>query len=159
MKKMINTINLNMPCVLQLRKKKKSICEGTFEVIILKAVDEIFSSFGRSCKQSVYSQLDHTFKIKKQEIPVKIAEFADALEQFFGTGAKFIELKIIEKLHKKIPNFIYSPKMGDLMFADYVENLRRFFLITSCKGNKCLHMQRKRKSPQLLQNNPYFLLE
>jgi hypothetical protein len=49
--------------------------------------------------------------------------------------------------------------MGDLVFADYVASLRRFFIATNCKGNKCLHMQRKRKSPQLLQNNPYFLLE
>ena len=156
---MINTINLNTPCVLQLRKKKKSMCEGTFEAVMLEAVDEIFSSFGRSCKHAIYFQLDHIFKIKKYDIPFKIEEFADALEQFFRIGAKFIELKIIEKLHKKIPNFIYSPKMGDLVFADYVASLRRFFIATNCKGNKCLHMQRKRKSPQLLQNNPYFLLE
>lgn len=156
---MINTINLNTPCVLQLREKKKSKRKGTFEAIMLEAVDEIFSSFGRSCKQPIYFQLDHTFKIKKHEIPVKIAEFADALEQLFGIGAKFIELKIIEKLHKKIPNFIYSPKMGNLVFADYVASLRRFFLITNCKGNKCLPTQRKRKLPQLLQNNPHFLFE
>lgn len=156
---MINTINLNTPCILQLREKKKSIGEGTFEASMLEAVDEVFSSFGRSCKQAVYFQLDHTFKIKKHEIPFKIAEFADALEQIFGIGAKFIELKIIEKLHKKIPHFIYSPKMGDLVFAEYVESLRRFFIATNCKGNKCLPMQRKRKSPQLLQNSSYFLFQ
>jgi hypothetical protein len=156
---MISTINLNTPCVLQLRENKKTIGEGTFEAVMLEAVDEIFSSFGHSCKQAIYFQLNHTFKIKKHEIPFKTAEFADALEQLFGIGAKFIELQIIEKLHKKTPNFIYSPNMGDLVFAKYIASLRRFFIVTNCKGNKCLPMQRKRKSPQLLQNNPYFLFE
>lgn len=154
---MINTINLNTPYALQLRQKKKSMCEGTFEAAILDAVDEIFSSFGRSCKKAIYYQLNHAFKIKKQEIPFKTAEFADALEQLFGAGAKFIELKIIEKLHKKTPNFVYFPRMGDLVFAEYIESLRRFFIATNCKGNKCLYMQRKRNASQLLYSNLCFI--
>jgi hypothetical protein len=46
-----------------------------------------------------------------------------------------------------------------LMFAEYVESLRRFFIATNCKGNKCLPMQRKRKSPQQLLQNNYFLFQ
>jgi hypothetical protein len=152
---MMSTINT--PCVIQLRTKKKNICEDTFEAIMLKAVDEIFSSFGRSCKKAIYLQLNRTFKIKKKEIPFKIAEFADALEEIFGIGAKFIELEIIEKLHKKSPNFIYSPTMGNLVFAEYVASLRRFFLITNCRGSTCRHMQRKQNSPRLSHSNPYFI--
>jgi len=124
---------------------------------MVEAVDEIFSSFGRLCKQAIYFQLDHTFKIKKHEIPFKIEEFADAIEQIFGVGAKFIELKIIETLHEKTPNFMYSPRIEDLVFTEYVASLRRFFIVTDGESNKCLHLQRKRTAPQLLQNNPYFL--
>jgi hypothetical protein len=38
-----------------------------------------------------------------------------------------------------------------------VADLRRFFTATNRELDKCLNSQRKRKSPQLLQNNPYFL--
>jgi hypothetical protein len=154
---MINTINLSTPCIIQLNEKKNKSRRGTFDNIILETVDEIFSSFGRSCKQAVYFHLEHTFKIKKQEIPFRIEDFANAIEQLSGVSAKFIELKIIERLHQKTPNFVYSPHVEDLVFTEYVADLRRFFTATNRELDKCLNSQRKRKSPQLLQNNPYFL--
>ena len=155
---MINTINLSAPCIIQLNGKKSKSHISKFDKIIPETVDEIFSSFGRSCKQAIYHQLEHTFKIKKQEIPFKIEDFANAIEQLFGAGAKFIELKIIQRLHQKNPNFLYLPSIEDLVFTEYVAGLRRFFIVTDRELNKCLNSQRKRKSPQLLQNNPYFLL-
>ena len=154
---MINTINLNTPCIIQLREKKKKSCEGKFETIMLETVDEIFSSFGRLCKQAIYFQLENAFKIKKHEIPFKIEGFANAIEQIFGVGAEFIELKMIETLHEKTPNFMYSPQIEDLVFTEYVASLRRFFETIDCDFNKCLPLQRKRTASQLLQNNPYFL--
>jgi hypothetical protein len=122
------TTNPNTPCILQLREKKKKSCEGSFDAIIIEAVDEIFSSIGHSCKQDIYFQLENTFKIKKQEIPLRIEDFANAIEQIFGIGAKFIEMKIIEVLHKKTQGFMYFPKKKDLMFTEYVASLRRFFM-------------------------------
>jgi hypothetical protein len=153
---MINTISLNTPCMIQLREKKKQSWEDNFDVIIIEAVDEIFSSFGRSCKQAIYFQLENTFKIKKQEIPLKIEDFANAIEQIFGLGAKFIELKILESLHEKIPNFMYSPKIEDLVFTEYVATLRRFFMATNCKFNKCSNLQRKLNTSRSLQKSPRF---
>jgi len=142
---------------MHLYEKKKSACEGKFETILLEAVDEVFSSFGHICKQALYFQLKETFKIKKHEIPTKIPEFTAAIEQFFGAGAKFIELRIIATLHQKTPNFIYSPPMADLLFADYVASLRRFFLITNSKNNTRLRVQRKQNSLQFSYSNPYFI--
>jgi hypothetical protein len=150
-------MNLNMPCELQLREKKKKTRDDKFEIIIREAVDEIFSSLGQSAKQAIYFQLKHTFKIKKQDIPFKIEDFANALEQIFGAGAKFIELRIIETLHEKIPNFMYSPKIEDLVFIEYVASLRCFFTATDCEFSKLLPLQRKRIATQLLQNKPHFL--
>jgi hypothetical protein len=150
---MISTTKLNKSCVLQLREEKKKTGQDGFEAVILEAVDEIFSSFGDSSKKAIYFQLEKTFKIKKTQIPLKIEDFAHAIEQIFGAGAKFIELRIIETLHRKTPNFVYFPKMDDVLFTEYVTGLHRFFIATNGKSN----LQKKRVSPRLLQNNPYFL--
>ena len=123
----MQTTNLNIPCTLQLREKKKKSYKGSFEAIIIEAVDEIFSSFGHYCKQAIYFQLENTFKIKKQEIPFKIEDFVDAMEQIFGIGAKIIETKIIEIIHKRTKDFTYFPKNEDLVFTDYMTSLRRFY--------------------------------
>ncbi len=157
MKKTINTINLNTPCVIRLHEKKKSICGGKFETILIEAVDDVFSSFGTLCKKALYSQLEKTFKIKKHEIPAKVPEFGRAIEQIFGAGARFIEMRIIATLHEKTPNFIYSPSMEDLVFEEYVESMRRFFLITNCKSSNRLHNKRKQTYSQISHNTCYFL--
>jgi hypothetical protein len=114
--------------MLRLREKERESHGCSYEAIIIEAVDEVFSSLGQSCKQALYFQLENTFKIKKQEIPLKIEDFANAIEQIFGIGAKFIEMKIIEVLHEKTRVFIYFPKKKDLMFAEYVASLRHFFM-------------------------------
>ena len=125
---MTHTTNLNITCTLQLREKKQNSCETSFEATLIKAVDDSFSSFGHSCKQAIYFQLENTFKIQKQEIPFKIAEFADSLQQIFGIGAKLIEVKIIGALHEKIRDFTYFPEKEDLLFTEYIESLRIFLL-------------------------------
>ena len=123
---MTYTTNLNTTCKLQLHEKKQNSYETSFETTIIEAVDESFSSFGHSCKQAIYFQLENTFNITKQEIPFKIEDFADSLEQIFGIGARLIDLKIIEALHEKIRDFTYFPEKEDLVFTEYIESLRLF---------------------------------
>jgi len=123
---MTYTTNLNTTCTLQLREKKQKSRETSFEATFIEAVDESFSSFGHSCKQAIYFQLENTFKIKQQEIPFKIEDFADSLEQIFGIGARLIEMKIIEVLHEKIRDFTYFPEKEDLVFTEYISSLRLF---------------------------------
>ena len=123
---MTKTTRLSTTCTLQLRKRKHKPRENSFETAILCAVDESFAPFGRFGKQVIYLNLENTFKIKKQEIPYKIEEFADAIEQIFGTGAKLIEIRIIEALHERNQNFVHFPKKGELAFAEYVDDLRSF---------------------------------
>lgn len=123
---MAKTRNLNATCKLQLRKKKHKSRENGFEAAMIEAVDESFSPFGHSSKQAIYFHLENTFKIKKQGIPYKIEEFEDAIEQIFGAGAKLIEIRIIEALHERIQDFVHFPKKADLVFTEYVANLRAF---------------------------------
>jgi hypothetical protein len=123
---MTKTTRPSTTCTLQLRKKDHKPRENSFETAILDAVDAGFAPFGRFGKQVIYLHLESTFKIKKQEIPYKIEEFADAIEQIFGTGAKLIEIRIIEALHERNQDFVHFPKKGELAFAEYVDDLRSF---------------------------------
>ena len=124
----MSTIPLNTHCMLSLHEEKKKTCDGKFVEILQKSIDEILSSFGSSCKQAIYSQLEKAFNIKKREISYKIGEFSHAIEKIFGLSAKFIELRIIEKLHEKTPNFVYPAEKKDLVFTEYIASLHRFFL-------------------------------
>jgi len=126
-KNMTNPTKQNATCTLQLRKKQKPT-EDEFKVAMIETVDESFSSFCNLNKEAVYFHLENTFKISKQEIPNKIEDFADAIEQMFGVGAKLIEIRIIGMLHKRVPEFVFFPKKGDVGFKEYVASLRAFWL-------------------------------
>jgi hypothetical protein len=124
---MARTANPNTACTLQLRKNQKSN-ENKFEVTMTEAIDESLASFKSLNKQEIYSYLENVFKIRKEEISSKIEDFTDALNQMFGIGAKLIEIKIIEAVHKRIPEFIFTPRRGAVIFKEYVASLRTFFL-------------------------------
>jgi hypothetical protein len=121
---MTNTAKQNATCTLQLSRKKHKPTEDEFKVAIIETVDESFSSFSNLDKEAIYFHLEKAFKIKKQEIPCKIEGFADAIEQIFGVGAKLIEIRIMKSLHKRIPEFVFFPKKGDIGFKEYVASLR-----------------------------------
>ena len=109
-----------------LREDRRKPCRSNVEATLLSAVDESLSSFGESFKQVIYFHLANTYHIKKHEIPNKINEFADAIEEIFGIGAKLIEMKIIKALYEKVDGFTYIAEKEDLIFTEYIENLRRF---------------------------------
>jgi hypothetical protein len=126
---MSNATKQNATCTLQLRKKQKPT-EDKFNLAIIEAVEKSFSSFNKLDKEATYLHLEKAFKIKKQEIPSKIGEFSNAIEQMFGIGAKLVEIKIIETLHNRIRGFMFFPKKGDVDFKEYVVSLRAFLLQT-----------------------------
>jgi hypothetical protein len=122
---MTNAAKRNATCTLQLRRKKQPT-EDKFHVAIIEAVEESLSSFNNLDKEAVYLHLENAFKIKKQEIPDKIADFSDAIKQMFGVGAKLIEIRIIKALHNRIREFVFFPKKGDVDFKEYLVSLRAF---------------------------------
>jgi hypothetical protein len=110
-------------CTLQLRQKAT---KDNFNIAIIEAVEESLSSFNNLDKEAFYLHLENAFKIKKQEIPDKIADFSDAIKQMFGVGAKLIEIRIIKALHNRIREFVFFPKKGDVDFEEYLVSLRAF---------------------------------
>src|SRR3989304_1118859 len=123
---MTETTNMRITCTMQLPENRKNKRSTSLETTIMTAVDYSLSSFGDSFKQVIYFQLENTFHIKKQEIPQRIDEFAAAIEEMFGIGATLIEMKILKALHEQVPGFVHFPRGDDLIFTDYVKNLRFF---------------------------------
>jgi hypothetical protein len=97
-----------------------------FEHLLNETVDDVFSSLGPVCKQTIYDYLETKYKLKKNDIADHIMEFSEALEQTFGNGAALLEIQIMEKLHRKIPQFKHRSE-GTLTFPDYVHALSQFF--------------------------------
>jgi hypothetical protein len=120
----------NSTCTLQLNIKKQKTPKEKINSVIIESIDRSFSSFKNLDKEAAYRHLELDFKIKKEEIPLKIEGFADAIEQMFGIASKLVEIRIIEALHKRFPEFVFFPKKDDVDFKEYVVALRALLLHT-----------------------------
>lgn len=129
---MTKAINPNTKCTLLQTKNNPQ--ERNFENTLIDAVDTVLATFGQPCMQTIYSYIEKTFKIKRQEIPRKTKEFAEALEQIFGESAKIIEIRIIEELHKRHQDFVHFPKKRNLNFIEYLTDLQTFTQNTNATG-------------------------
>ena len=106
-------------------KKESTQRNPRFRDLLLEAVDEALSSLGDSVKQAIYFHLEKTFEIKKQDIPNKIEEFTNAIEEIFGLGAKLLEIRIMKSFYEKDGHtFKYSPEKDKLMFTEYMKAAR-----------------------------------
>ena len=93
-----------------------------FQRIMLKAVDEAFSSLGKRARKLIYFHLKNSFGVTRESIPADIGKFAWALEEIFGPGARLLEIQIMKQLYKKIGTRIkYYPKQENLTFVEYLE--------------------------------------
>jgi len=104
--------------------KRKSVNQS--DAKILEAIDESLDIFGEAVKQFVYFHLESNCHMRKQDIPRRIEEFAIVIEGIFGNGARLIQIRIIEMLYSKADEFQYYPNDEDLVFKDYMQNMRKF---------------------------------
>jgi len=123
---MTKTAKQTSRCTLQLSRKNQKPIQNEFNTTIAETIDESLSSFCNLDKEAVYHRLENDFRIKKQEIPYKLEECTDALEQIFGVGAKLIEIRTMQTLHNRIQGFMFFPKKGDIDFKEYAASLRAF---------------------------------
>lgn len=97
--------------------------EESFDEVFLEALDEgLEGILGRSPKQAILYHLEHSFSIKKAEIPERPDVFHTSLEKIFGPGALLIEECILRILFSRL-NTSYE-KRSNCGFADYVEQAR-----------------------------------
>jgi hypothetical protein len=109
------------------RKLGKRKSEKKFKAILLEAIDEAFLTLGENSKSAIYFHLESKFAISRQDIPDRICDFSDALEQVFGLAARQLEILIMKCLNEKI-DCTYEwvgPKwlVPDLTFTKYVKLL------------------------------------
>lgn len=96
-----------------------------FDQLVNETIDNILSLLGTVCRQSIYDYLEKKYELKRDDIANYILEFSEALQQIFGGAAALLEIQMMRRLHRKVPQFKYRP-MGTLTFPDYVNALRLF---------------------------------
>jgi hypothetical protein len=106
--------------------KETGRSDNDFNRLFLEAVDSGFSLLGESAKQATYFHLEKDFRIARGDIPRRIDDFANALEEMFGFGAKFIEVQIMRKLYENVRGFKYVLKKEDIVFTEYVAAIRKY---------------------------------
>jgi hypothetical protein len=109
----------------------------SFRGIILEVTDEAFALLGKKAEQSIYSQLEVTFRMAKKDIPLRIEEFARTLEKILGPGAALLEIEMMKRLRQKVgPEFRYHAKNENLTFPEYLMAIRAF--LSTCNSAKSL---------------------
>jgi hypothetical protein len=101
-----------------------------YESTVTEAVDEVFTAFGENVKQVLYKALEIKFGIKSEEIPYRIDEFAESLETIFGSAARLVQVKTIEKIQAKTQGFCYKPKQEEIIFTEYLSELKLHLMAT-----------------------------
>jgi hypothetical protein len=103
---------------------------SSFDQTIIEAVDQTFSKLGIKVKQTLYSSLEADYKITKEDIPVRIGDFTNALEKIFGASALLLEIDVMKTMRQKVPAFTCEVKNTNLAFGDYLESLKSFMEVS-----------------------------
>jgi nucleoside-diphosphate-sugar epimerase len=109
----------------------------SFEEALLEAIDKGLSWLGEKEKQTIYFFLETNYNISKHDIPYRIKDFAEAIEDIFGLGAKLLEIRIMKILFTKMGySFPYLHTKEGLEFTKYIESARingiRPFTLVTC---------------------------
>jgi hypothetical protein len=96
-----------------------------FEQLVNETIDNVFSSLGTVCRQAIYDYLEKKYELKKSDFANHIIEFSEALEQMFSGASALLEIEMMRRLCRKVPQFKLWPE-GTLTFPDYVNALSRF---------------------------------
>jgi len=103
-----------------------------FDAILVNAIDEALSAYGEKSKLNFYVYLEKASNLPKGEIPKRIDEFSDAIEDLFGLGSRFLEILIMKNLYSKIAS-VWEQKestpwvLPDITFKEYVNSVRKRF--------------------------------
>ena len=85
-----------------MQKATQKITEQDFNRLFIDVIGETFSSLGESAKTAIYYHLGQKFRIKKDEMSVRVDTFAQALDRLFGIGNRPLEVILMRKLHTKV---------------------------------------------------------
>ena len=111
-----------------------------FDEILLNSIDEILSILGENGKYALFYHVEKSFQIKPSDIPEKLDDFHNAMEEFFGVGAKIVERLIAEKMYEKL-GLAFRNRDGWTL-KEYAENAQK-------TKDKWLMKERERKKSKV----------
>jgi hypothetical protein len=94
-----------------------------FNRVLLDAIEGGLSSLGDSPREAIFYHLETSFRLKKENIPLNLSEFKQALERIFGPGAPYLEKLIIRCLYERLGLGFEEPRHVD--FVAYVNDAKR----------------------------------
>lgn len=97
--------------------------QGKFNRVLLDAIEGGLSSLGDSPREAIFYHLEASFRLKKENIPLNLSEFQQALERIFGPGAPYLEKLIIRCLYERLELGFEEPEHVD--FVAYVNDAKR----------------------------------
>ena len=111
-----------------MNRKNPKVNGKKFSAILQESIDEALLTLGENAKTSIYFHLATKFAINKRDIPDRVDDFSEALEQIFGLATRQLEILIMKYLNEKIDCSYYwvGPKwlVPDLTFTKYVKMLK-----------------------------------
>jgi len=94
-----------------------------FDRTLLDAIEGGLSSLGDSPKEAIFYHLEMSFRLKKENIPLNLSEFQQAMERIFGPGAPYLEKIIIRCLYERLG--LGFEELGNADFVTYVDDAKR----------------------------------
>ena len=80
----------------------EKLSQDNFNRVLVEAIDEGFSLLGPLPREVLLHNLEASFQMKEQDIPMNLSKFTDFLETIFGSGTQCMEGIIINRLRKKL---------------------------------------------------------
>lgn len=73
-----------------------------FNEAFSRAVDFVFDSLGKSCKQALYFHLQNSFCVGQKDVSEKVEDFDIALSLIFKDGVVYLKRLLLKKLCKDL---------------------------------------------------------
>ncbi|MBS7626064.1 hypothetical protein KEJ51_03345 [Candidatus Bathyarchaeota archaeon] len=106
------------------RKFNSNRVSDEFNERLLGAIDESLLALGEHVRQAVYHHMENRFSIRRDEIPYRLEDFAEALRNILGSGGKVLLRLAVKILYAKLGlNF---EEKSEWNFRDYVEYARKY---------------------------------
>jgi len=93
-----------------------------FRKALLEAVDEGLLALGESARRAIYWHLERRGSIRRDEIPDRPGDFAEALRAIFGEGADVLLRVAARRLYGKL-GLAFEERAG-WGFQEYAEHAR-----------------------------------
>jgi hypothetical protein len=94
-----------------------------FNRVLLGAIDGGLSSLGDSPRKAVFYHLEASFRLKRENTPLNLAEFQQVLERIFEPAAPNLEKTIIRCLYERLG--LGFEELGHVDFVAYVDDAKR----------------------------------